>query len=68
MQNSWHTVVGNENVNIAYDNFLSFTKMYNTHCPGSTEQPEVLQISLLKPGLKSMYQENHLYKAVLSSR
>ena len=36
MQNYWHTVVGNDNANIAYDNVIdAFTKMYNKRCPMS---------------------------------
>ena len=62
MEHSWRTVVGNENANIAYDNFIDdFTKMYNKHCPVSTLQPKVSQTSLQKTwftkGNKCMYQE-----------
>ena len=74
MQNSWHTVIGSENANIAYDNFLhDFTQMYNKHCPVSTVRPKVLTISFKKPwftkGLRNAcIKKNHLYKAFLSSR
>ena len=49
MEHSWRTVVGNENANTAYDNFIDdFAKMYNKHCPVSTVQPKVSQTSLHK--------------------